>query len=60
MYLFQVDQRLIGLKGTFEVDPGRGEFLLCLRLDAYVAPFAKRWNFHRVSRKKNLFVVVVG
>lgn len=32
---------VIGLKGTFDVDPGRGEFLLCLLLDACVASFAK-------------------
>lgn len=33
-------------EGNFEVDPGRGEFLLCLLLNACVALFAK----HGISR----------
>lgn len=41
-------------EGNFEVDPGRGEFLLCLLLNACVASFAKHGIVHGVIRKVNI------
>lgn len=45
-------------EGNFEVDPGRGEFLLCLLLNACVALFAKHGISRGVRGTSDLFAPI--